>query len=396
MVVCADAPDDDFVAQVVSALKSLYDFPALLQHPLARMLAPATTTPDRRGNLLRTCVMEAIAAVTQGGRVPAAATPARPQQALRLRYVEGCTIPEVARELALSERQAHRYIRQGELEVAAVLWARHCQMTAEATRSRDESLDREVQRLPLAAAEAPLATALEQAVNTVAPMLREECCTVTVSAMGGLVARADLGGLRQCVTAMLSYAAQSCGSVLVSATQEGPELILGVGCCDRSRAQPGSLEPLLATGRALAEAIGASLVAQSTDDRPQFWLHLPAANVRTILVVDDNEGLADLFERYLAPTGLRVASASCAEDGIRMAQHSRPAAIVLDILMPGTDGWTLLTKLKSEPDTATVPAIVCSVFNDPHLARTLGAAAFLPKPVSQADLLKTLESLGLT
>lgn len=389
----ATAPDDEFVAQVISALKSLYDFPGLLQHPLARLLTPAGAAADRRGNLLRTCVMEAINAVSQGGH---AVGGDRTHQALRSRYVEGCTIPEVARELALSERQAHRYIRQGELEVAAVLWARHCQGRADVDRARDESLDREVQRLPLAPAEAPLAEALGQALSTLAPMLKAEGCGLDVADVGSLTARADLGGLRQCLTALLSYAAQSSAAVRVSACQEGQQLTVSVRCGRRGRAQPGPLEPLLATARALAQAIGADLVAQSADDRPQLWLHLPAANVRSVLVIDDNEGLADLFERYLAATDLRVASACCAEDGIRLAQNSQPAAIVLDILMPGTDGWTLLGHLKSEPHTATVPVIVCSVFNDPHLARTLGAAAFLAKPVSQGDLLRTLASLGLT
>lgn len=392
MSIREEAPDEPFVAQVVSALKSLYDFPALLQHPLARLLAPADLTPERRSSFLRLCLMEAIGAVSRGA--PSSATGARLHQALQLRYVEGCTMPEVARELALSERQAHRCIRQGELEVAALLWARHRQAAAEATRSRDESLDREVQRLALAPAAAPLAEALDQAITTLAPLLKAEGARVEVAGTAGLMARADLSGLRQCLTALLSYAAQSCDSVSVSAAQEGAEVALDIRCAGRARAQPGALAPLLATASALAEAIGAQLLAQDADGRPRFRLRMPAADVRTVLVIDDNEGLVDLFERYLAAGNLRVTGARNAEDGVRLALAG-PAVIVLDILMPGTDGWTLLARLKAEPDTAGVPVIVCSVFNDPHLAYTLGAAAFLPKPVSRSALLGTLGSLGL-
>ncbi|MGQ9555479.1 MAG: response regulator [Anaerolineae bacterium] len=389
------APDEGFVAQVVSALKCLYDFPSLLQHPLARLLAPASLSPERRGSFLRTSLMEAIGSLKPSPKAPPYSLPPRLHQALRLRYVEGCTVAEVAREMAVSERQAHRYIRQAETEVATVLWARHRQEAAELSQSRRESLGQEVERLPLSPTDVALAEVLNQAADTLAPLYKEEGTSLDIAPMANLTVRADAAGLRQCLIALLSYAAQCSRRVAVEAKPEGDEIWLRIECVPDLDTDSQALGQLLATGRALAEAVGAELQARTWEGKSQLWLRLPGGASCVILVIDDNEGLVDLFERYLSYTGYRVVGASNGEEGLRLAQQSRPAAIVLDILMPGTDGWALLTRLKRDPTTAAVPVIVCSVFNDPHLAQTLGAAAFVAKPVSQADLLGTLASLHL-
>ena len=163
---------------------------------------------------------------------------------------------------------------------------------------------------------------------------------------------------------------------------------------DRSAAAPPAT--LLRTAFALAEAMGGHLTWQQTDSGLRVSLSLPAASPATVLVIDDNEGLVDLFERYLADSDCRVVGVQNPAAGLRLAREQRPDVIVLDILMPETDGWELLTQLRSHPATAAVPIVVCSVFNDPALARALGASAFLPKPVTQKELLSTLASLRST
>jgi CheY-like chemotaxis protein len=119
-------------------------------------------------------------------------------------------------------------------------------------------------------------------------------------------------------------------------------------------------------------------------------LELPLWLQPTVLVIDDNEGLPDLFQRYLQGTPWQVLAAATAEEGLRLAHERHPHAIVLDILMPGTDGWSVLQELKANPATAHIPVLVCSVFSDPELARAQGAAAFIPKPVSRQALLQAL------
>jgi CheY-like chemotaxis protein len=88
-----------------------------------------------------------------------------------------------------------------------------------------------------------------------------------------------------------------------------------------------------------------------------------------------------------------------AVDGTRAlecAEAEQPAAIVLDVMMPGRDGWEVLQVLKSHPATRHIPVVVCSVLQERDLALALGAAELLVKPVARPDLLRALgrHSLG--
>jgi Amt family ammonium transporter len=73
----------------------------------------------------------------------------------------------------------------------------------------------------------------------------------------------------------------------------------------------------------------------------------------------------------------------------------RPAAIVLDIMMPGMHGWDVLQRLRASRQSADIPVIICSVINNPDLAQALGASIFLPKPIRQEEILAALDRLGV-
>jgi CheY-like chemotaxis protein len=64
-------------------------------------------------------------------------------------------------------------------------------------------------------------------------------------------------------------------------------------------------------------------------------------------------------------------------------------------MMPNIDGWEVLQTLQLDPETKHIPVIICSAWGEPELARSLGAVAFLKKPVIQKDLLDVLLRLGL-
>ena len=114
-----------------------------------------------------------------------------------------------------------------------------------------------------------------------------------------------------------------------------------------------------------------------------------------MLVVDDQEPALQLYRRYLSQQPVQVAGTSDAGQALDLARRLQPGAIMLDVMMPQVDGWEILQALKNDAQTRTIPVLVCSAWADPDLAKSLGAADFLKKPVTQKDLLAGLRRLGL-
>jgi CheY-like chemotaxis protein len=120
---------------------------------------------------------------------------------------------------------------------------------------------------------------------------------------------------------------------------------------------------------------------------------LPTVSEQVLLVIEDNEAVIRAFRRYLAGYDYRVVGATNGVQALQFARHEQPTAITLDVMMPSQDGWELLQALKDDPVTRRIPVIICSVLENPELARSLGAVAYLRKPVAQAHLLSTLDDL---
>ena len=110
----------------------------------------------------------------------------------------------------------------------------------------------------------------------------------------------------------------------------------------------------------------------------------------TLLVIDDDPVMCDLVTRIMGKQGFRVVSASNGEDGLRLANELRPDAIVLDLVMPGLDGWAVLARLKADPALAEIPVSIISVAEERNKAFAVGAADYLTKPVDRARLVSVL------
>jgi len=93
------------------------------------------------------------------------------------------------------------------------------------------------------------------------------------------------------------------------------------------------------------------------------------------------------MRRFLNKEGFRVESAESGEAGLELARALRPDAITLDVVMPGMDGWALLSVLKSDPDVAGIPVIMVTIADDRNLGYALGAADYLTKPVDRDRLM---------
>ncbi len=101
----------------------------------------------------------------------------------------------------------------------------------------------------------------------------------------------------------------------------------------------------------------------------------------TVLVIDDDPTVHDLMHRFLSKEGLRMVAASHGEEGLQIAKALHPALITLDVLMPGMDGWAVLTALKADSDLADIPVIIVTIGDEKQMGYALGAAEFLTKPI---------------
>jgi CheY-like chemotaxis protein len=124
-------------------------------------------------------------------------------------------------------------------------------------------------------------------------------------------------------------------------------------------------------------------------------LELQPANRSKILAVDDHEPAIRIIQRYLSQTNIQVVGITDPTKVLGLARTIHPQAVLLDVMMPSTDGWEILQALKSDPETHKIPVIVCSVWDQPDLAYSLGANGFLKKPINQTELLNELARSNL-
>ncbi|MCB0213072.1 MAG: response regulator, partial [Anaerolineae bacterium] len=110
-----------------------------------------------------------------------------------------------------------------------------------------------------------------------------------------------------------------------------------------------------------------------------------------VLVIDDDASVRDLMQRFLSREGFGVVTASAGDIGIQLARELKPVAITLDVMMPGLDGWAVLTRLKSDPELADIPVVMLTMVDDKNIGYALGASDYLTKPIDRDRLIKTLQ-----
>ena len=96
----------------------------------------------------------------------------------------------------------------------------------------------------------------------------------------------------------------------------------------------------------------------------------------TVLVIDDDAPSRELIGRYMEKEGYRVLKARDGREGIELAHSAHPDVITLDLIMPGHDGWHVLTALKSSPDLKDIPVIT-----------RMGSGVFAEREKAAADVL---------
>ncbi|HEY9811854.1 MAG TPA: response regulator [Halomicronema sp.] len=113
-----------------------------------------------------------------------------------------------------------------------------------------------------------------------------------------------------------------------------------------------------------------------------------------VLVIDDDMAVRELIERRLSKEGFNIQTATTGEMGLQLAKEQKPDLIILDVMIGDMTGWSILSALKKDPDTASVPVIVATIMDEKNLGFSLGASDFLAKPIDRSRLLSVLQRYG--
>ncbi len=122
-----------------------------------------------------------------------------------------------------------------------------------------------------------------------------------------------------------------------------------------------------------------------------YHKNMEEADQISVLLIDDEPFNQQLMRRYLSKEGWTMAFAGSGQEGLLLAKKLRPKVICLDILMPGMDGWSVLSALKNDPELENIPVVIWSMTNDKQVGYALGAAEFLTKPVQRERLINVME-----
>jgi signal transduction histidine kinase/DNA-binding response OmpR family regulator len=132
-------------------------------------------------------------------------------------------------------------------------------------------------------------------------------------------------------------------------------------------------------------------VAGDSEAEAPIAVTLEPGEERVVLVIDDDPNALELLGRTLQGAGVRVVTAGDGQEALSLARTLHPAAITLDVLMPGMDGWDVLRELKGDPETRDIPVIMVTMTDDRNLGYALGATEFLTKPVRRHQLVQLLD-----
>jgi signal transduction histidine kinase len=113
-----------------------------------------------------------------------------------------------------------------------------------------------------------------------------------------------------------------------------------------------------------------------------------------VLLVDDDRASLDLNSAYLDGSPTRVIRALDGVEALELARKELPAAVVLEIGLPRLDGWQVLTELKADPATATIPVVIATDVDDRARGLALGAKVYLRKPIRREELVDALQQVG--
>ncbi len=281
-----------------------------------------------------------------------------------------------------------------------------------------------------------VAALVEEVASTVHPLVEKNGNRLELRCPPGLgTMHSDVTRIRQVLLNLLSNAAKFTdrGVITLEVDRDGPDVVFrvrdtGIGMTPEqlgrlfeafTQAEAGTAAKYGGTGLGLAisrrfcRLMGGDVgVTSEGGQGSTFTVRLPAAapesapaapaspapavagSAGTVLVIDDDAAARELVARFLEKQGLTVVPVADGAAGLAAARQHHPDVITLDVVMPGLDGWAVLTALKHDPATADIPVVMLSVVDEKNLGFALGASDYLTKPIERDRLLRVLRKYG--
>ncbi len=393
--------------ELKEALDRLYDPVYLRQSRLVRLLGL-----EDSGNVaeaLRAVIARAVEDLRPQPGLPPTAKSLRTYEILSSRYVQQFTQQDVAHQLGISIRHLRREQIVAVRTLANLLRDR---FDLNDDANGGDSQGREGDAAPPEGAVgleqelAWLGDSLSEHVTRVEATLRE--CLGLAQTLANRYAvdlvldlpnhlppiAEDETVLKQIILNLVTAAIHCVpgGEVSLTSRCEDGEVIV------RVRAAPATSDASQAPDKEtleMAQHLAKLLRGRLTIYQAQFPLEavvaLSSAEQITIMAVEDNTDTLQLWERYLQNTRFELVSVTRPQEAIETARRIEPQIVILDVMMPGVDGWTLLRQFRNHTVTCTVPIIVCTVLPQEELALSLGASGFIRKPVTRQAFRAALE-----
>jgi CheY-like chemotaxis protein len=390
-----------FVNQVRHALAHLYDPDILRTHPLLGVLGLSTRANPQAA--LRDTLLAAIESLRPAAGVPVTSRAWRVYTVLQRRYVQQMDQEQTASQLGVGVRHVRREQHAAVEALADMLYHKYAPPSAippDAATSGEiaSTLGSELAWLKDAGQDesAAVADALLAALRLAAPLASARAVSVETPHLPSLPPAAiHDAALRQALVSATTFVLRRApgGVVRCSARVDGDYILLDISANGGGAALPapgGDEAASLQAADAIVRMAGGSLVVAEERSTLDITMKLPTAGAVEVLLIDDNADFSQLFARYVAGTRYRLHQAQT-QDLFETLAANRPQVIVLDVMMPGLDGWEVLGRLRQHPLTSTLPVIVCTILPERDLALALGATGFLPKPVTRQALLEALE-----
>jgi CheY-like chemotaxis protein len=393
-----------FISLFKDLISRLYDLAAVETHPLAAFFPAPEDASRPRAEVVQRLILGEIEQLRPEGKDVLVQSPEwRPYLILQKRYIDGLDPHAIAQSLFIGDRQFRRDHSRALQALSLRIWQRYFLPEAQSSGGEAADLFEEQGAFELHAEQLDLDEVIRGVISLIAPRLRMENVHLDLQfSPSPLQVFTDRILLRQILLSLLNYVLHLHGQPgLTLRTEAGKGMSIRI-LFDADEQwetirndERDSLEFARRLGRKLPARLEETYPPQERSGPAELRLVFGVSPSRSVLIVDDQQAAQKMFQRYLSRTDLEVIGVTDPTQGVVMAQKTQPALLILDVMMPHIDGWEVLQTLQLDPGTRHIPVLVCSAWGEPELARSLGAVAFLKKPVIQKELIEVLARLGL-